>query len=510
MAFGDLIDRAIAPIAPKWAAERVAARAQFTANCVMADAVRKIDAGATDRRTEGWERRPTSADGENHRYRRVVAAAAYDLVSNNKYASNGIRQLVAGCWGDGIQPLIEHPVKLVRERAQSGWDRWAEGKVDGQGDWYGHGKIACREMFIGGDALTAWKAGEAGPDQFVVGMDAHHLDDSKSVRLTNGKIVQGVEFGGDNLRTAYWLFDDHPHDPIGGHGRLMSRRVNARDIDHLYERLRFGQTRGLSVLGPLALTLRDVGDIEDATRLREKLQACFGVIITPSEGQGSSPLAVGEKVDGGRPTGSPLGEVVRPGMVARTAPGETITVLTPTPSSSTVDHVRQQVAAVSAGIAPYHLMTGDVSKANYTALRAAMNGWYSMIGDWQQNEIIPHLARPAINRRLAALSRQYGDPRYLDCAVTYALPRRHVVDPIKDLMGEIMELRAGLKDMGRAMSERGLRPESHVATLQRMNKMLDDAELVLDIDPRQMTQAGIAQKLAEMAGDQSKLLNSEG
>ena len=47
---------------------------------------------------------------------------------------------------------------------------------------------------------------------------------------------------------------------------------------------------------------------------------------------------------------------------------------------------------------PYHLMTGDVSQANYSSLRAAMNGSYSMVDDWQQNEVLPMLCLPAVQR----------------------------------------------------------------------------------------------------------------
>jgi hypothetical protein len=49
---------------------------------------------------------------------------------------------------------------------------------------------------------------------------------------------------------------------------------------------------------------------------------------------------------------------------------------------------------------PYHLMTGDVSQANYSSLRAAMNGSYSMVDDWQQNEVLPMLCLPAVQRRM--------------------------------------------------------------------------------------------------------------
>jgi hypothetical protein len=47
-------------------------------------------------------------------------------------------------------------------------------------------------------------------------------------------------------------------------------------------------------------------------------------------------------------------------------------------------------------------MTGDVSQANYSSLRAAMLGSWALLDDWQQNVFIPHLVRPAVIRRCAA------------------------------------------------------------------------------------------------------------
>jgi capsid protein len=87
-------------------------------------------------------------------------------------------------------------------------------------------------------------------------------------------------------------------------------------------------------------------------------------------------------------------------------------------------------------------MTGDVSQANYSSLRAAMLGSWALLDDWQQNVFIPHLVRPAVNRRMRRLALETGDQRYLDVGINYALPVRRFVDPIKDLTAEIMEIRA--------------------------------------------------------------------
>ncbi|WP_010184771.1 phage portal protein [Sphingomonas sp. PAMC 26605] len=493
MAISDFIDNAIASVAPSWAAGRVAARARFEVAVSARDGIRQFDAATRDRRTHGWNRNPSSADGENANARQMLAWAGHDLVRNNKYAAAGVRQQVATIWGDGISVQITHPVKLVRNRAQAAWDRWAESKVDGFGDWYGHGKLAVREMIVGGESITTWLPDASGPSGLVAGLEGAQLDMSRNYPLNDGgKVVQGVQFDKSGLRTGYWLFPDHPNDPIRTTASSQSKFVPIDHVDHMFERLRYRQTRGVSWLGAVAMTLRDIADIEDAKRLQEKVQACLALIVQPGEGQSGSPLGQQQPGHDDRP-GKPLEETLRPGMIARLKSGETASTINPSPSQSTVEFIRQQLGAVSANMVPYHLMTGDVSQANYSGLRAAMNGSYALVDDWQQNEVIPLLCKPAVMRRMQRLMLETGDPRFLQIGMTFALPIRRMVDPVKDLMGEVLEIRAGLKLIETGLAERGINPDEHMRKIRAMNDTIDSLGLALDTDPRRLTDAGVLQ-----------------
>ena len=438
MGFGDFIDQAIEPFAPRWAADRARARMMFAGVKAANDEVRQYEAAQRGRRTAGWNRPASSANLETARDRDMLARAGQDLARNNKYAGSGIRQLVATLWGDGIQPQFQHENEQVRRTAQDEWDRWAEGKVDGKGDWYGHGKLITREMIVGGEGLTLWRPGKDGlPDGRVLGLEGAHIDARHSIGLSGGtRDNQGIRVNEDDEIEGYWLYREHPNE-IFRFSLTDSQFVKAEFVDHVFERQRFGQYRGVSWLGNVAMTLKDVEDIEDATRLREKVQACLALIVQPGEGQAGSPLGVQKKSDDNERQGQ-LEESLRPGMIARLQPGETMSTVNPQPSSTTVEFIRQQIAAVSANMVPYHLMTGDVSQANYSGLRAAMNGSYTLVDDWQQNELIPLFVRPAWKRRMAVLAMKTGDRRYLNLKATYALPVRRLVDPIKDLMGEVI------------------------------------------------------------------------
>lgn len=502
MNFGELLDRLIEPFSPHAAARRMHARSGLAL-------ARKFDAAENGRRTKGWKRPSTDADAESWRARAKLRASGNDLVRNNKYIAAGVRHLVADMIGDGIAPQFVHSDEAVAQKAQADWDKWAENKVDGHDDFYGYQKTAGHVVVVGGEMLTIWKPDAKGPDGRIEGIEGDQLDESKIEELANGgRIVQGVEFDRYNDRTAYWLFDRHP----GGISLLsnyQSAAVPAKHVDHVFERTRFGQTRGVSWLAAVALDAKDIGDIEDAVRIQQKVQACLGLVLTPGDEGETSTLSADGQQTVNNATGR-LEETITPGMIYRTRKGETVTSINPSMNGGAVEFIRQQLAAISATLAPYHRMTGDVSQANYSSLRAAMLGSWALLDDWQQNVFIPHLVRPAVIRRMRRLALETGDNRYLDVGVNYALPVRRFVDPIKDLAAEIMEIRAGLKTLFKSLAERGINGAKQLQELAQINEQLNALDLVLDTDPRRVNDAGALQAAVGLIGGADRLKGAAG
>lgn len=487
MSFAERLDNLIAPIAPAWAASRQTARNQLAVQRMAGERVRQYDAAQSGRRTAGWPRSASSANSELQRGGVMLSRAAHDLVRNDKYAAAGVGQMVGMIWGDGIVPQFSHEDKALASLAQDEWDRWAESKVDGVGDWYGHGKLSVREMIVGGESLTLWGSDGKEPLNQVMGLEGAQLDQNKTLSLSGGsRIVQGVEQEFGHRPRAYWILPDHPND-LTFFRSILSKRIAAERVDHLFERQRFGQARGASWLAAVAMTLRDIGEIEEAARMREKIQACLALIITAKEGSEHSPLSEPEDDPAGR--GNAI-ERLSPGMIHKIKSGEAIHTVDPQPSQTTVRFVQQQLAAVSANMAPYHLMTGDVSQANYSSLRAAMNGAYTRVDDWQQNEVIPLLCRPAVERRMRVAALKHGDPRFLELKTNFALPIRRMVDPVKDMVGEIMAIRAGLRSMKKALAERGENVDDHVRAITEWQEQIDAAGIALDTDVRKVMGSG--------------------
>ena len=102
-------------------------------------------------------------------------------------------------------------------------------------------------------------------------LEADHLDSGKTEELRDGGFVlQGIEFDALGRRRAYWLYPTHPGD---GRGALVSHRVPADRVLHLFERLRPGQVRGVPWFAPVMLKLRDLDGYDEAELVRKKIEA---------------------------------------------------------------------------------------------------------------------------------------------------------------------------------------------------------------------------------------------
>jgi len=484
MKLGDLIDRAIEPFAPRTARRRQAER-------MALEVQRQYDTAGYGRRTQGWKRSNGSADREIRQGLKGARNAARELVRNNKVAASALRIMTSNVVGDGISARAHHPDAGVRQKAQDAMDRWAESKVDGFQDWYGCQKMLFRGTAEGGDMLQAWEPDDAGPDGFVRILEGDYLDDGLNEdRDGRARITQGVEYDARAHRTAYWLHPEHPGDSGGGWGK--SQRFLAKHIDHVFEPLRAGQSRGISWFAPVAMDLRDIQDAWDARLMQLKVSACLALVLTPGEGSGpTNPFDEGPDAPAGGSAGKRREtETIRPGMILRARPGETATTVQPPAGGDSIAFIRQQIAAVSANLAPYHLISGDVSQANYSSLRAALLGFWANLDDWQQNMMIPFVCNPAFQRRMARLAVETGDTRFLQVRPIWAPPPRQFVDPLKDSLAEKFDIRSGFKSMPQALTERGIFWQEHVDQIAEFAKYADDKKVVFDTDARRVDGSG--------------------
>jgi lambda family phage portal protein len=474
------VERALATVFPRWGVERISHKLALGQ---ALEAVRGFDAARRDRRTEGWQATAGSANAELQSALGTVIRRSRDTVRNNEWGANAKRKLVAHIIGAGLVPRAATDLpKSTKRKAKDLWQAFGENcDPEGLTDIYGIQARAMGEVIEGGACFIRWymrnpELGLKVPLQCEV-LEHEHLDVGRTEIRDGRAIVNGVEYDGYGRRVAYWLYPDHPGNASVislKRGSLVSQRVPAAEVDHVFRVDRVGQVTGVPWLAPVMLRLRDVADYEEAELLRKKIEACLTVFVTRADG-GNSKL-----VDASQQKTSDEGhrlEQIRPGLIAHLRPGDDIKTAVPTPAEGYADHMRQQWLAAAAGLGlTYSSFSGDLSNANFSSMREGKIDFWATLDQWQWHMAIPQLAQKMWRRcMLAAFQR--GHAISGDIRGEFAVPARPWVDPMKDIQAKREELALGLTSWSDEVAARGYDPQERLEQLAQEHKELAAAGL---------------------------------
>jgi lambda family phage portal protein len=165
---------------------------------------------------------------------------------------------------------------------------------------------------------------------------------------------------------------------------------------------------------------------------------------------------------------------------------------------------RQTLLRIGAGLGmPYDMLTGDLSQTSYSSIRAGILSFRRLCEQIQYGVFIFQFCRPVWQSFIEAAvlagelsARDYQANRADYLAVQWHTPKWAWVDPEKDVKGEILAIRAGLKARSMSINEAGMDEEDVDRQIAKDNERADELELVLDSDPRR-TDARGAQKVED-------------
>jgi lambda family phage portal protein len=261
-------------------------------------------------------------------------------------------------------------------------------------------------------------------------------------------VIQGVEFAPDGSRAAYHVHRTRPEVPSFSTDLV---RIPAAEFAHLFAPLAPGQVRGISWLAPVLLRLHELDLYEDAQLVRQKVAALFAGFVV-------DPAATGGGFLGEQTTPGVLQTGMEPGTLKVLPPGTDVRFSEPAQIGDAVDFLRLQLRSVAAGLGvPEYLLTGDLSQANYSSLRAALVEFRTRLEQLQYSVIVYQLCRPlwrawVLSEVLAG--RIVGDLDEL-LAVEWITPAQPWVDPQKDAEAAKLSLAAGLTSRRRVVASLG-------------------------------------------------------
>ncbi|GER00920.1 phage portal protein [Iodidimonas gelatinilytica] len=480
------MDRLIASIDPVRGARRLAARRAVELHS------RAYDAARRDHRTMSWRTTGASADAEIAMGGDIVRDRARDLVRNNGYAKKALDTLSDHVVGSGIMVSARGTSPTHRKRIARAFQDWScEADWEGDLDFYGIQKLAIRAMLESGEVLIRLRRQEFDATTLTVPLklqvlEADFIDSTLNRTLDGGgEIDRGIEYDAMGRKVAFWLLPAHPGEIARfTRRRMVSTRVPAEEIIHLFEKHRPGQDRGISIFAPVIMAARDLDQYFEAELVRKKIEACLAGFITSPNQDFPIDADAGKNSQSG---GGRLAEKFEPGMLMRLREGEDIRIAAPAGTSGIAQFAEIYLREMACGVGiMYEQLTGDFSHVNYSSFRAGHHGFRRNVESIQDLNIKPRLLLRTMRRwREAALAA--GLISNVDFVWHFTPPPFLSVDPEKDAKADLADLRMGKKTLSQIVEGRGVDYLDH---LQQVSDDMAAADAVLpsgslfDGDPR--------------------------
>jgi lambda family phage portal protein len=462
-------------------------------------ALRGYAAAQDSRASATWAPSGGSANAEVGVAAATVARRARNAVRNDPYAARVVDLWTGNAVGAGIT------TRWPDGPHAEAWRRWADSTAcdaEGRLDLYGLQALVMRAVVESGECFVRLLPAEVSSAN-PVGLrlqvlESDHLDTARNGLVEGRPTLQGIALGDAGQPLAYWLHRIHPGASwlLPNGGGLASEAVPARDVLHVYRKRRPGQLRDVSWLAPVLTRLRDLGDYEAALLMKAKIEACLAAVVTEEGDEALSGPAAGLLKDAqGRAV-----EAFEPGMILYRRGAGSVEVVNPSGGGSHAAFARRalEAAAVGAGLT-YDQVSGDLTQANYSSLRAGKIEFRHLCEQVQYGMLIPMLVRPVAERFHAQGALLGLWAAELPADVSHVPPAHEMIDPLKDTTALIAQVRAGFVPQPEAVGAFGYDWRQVVEMIRAANALLDDAGLALDTDPRRAAKSGAAQDAAQIA-----------
>lgn len=463
----NFLDRVIAAISP--AAGLARARSRMALDLAQ----RGYDGAKIDRRFQNLFSGERTADQDVIADLPTLRARKRELRRNNGWVRNAERRIVAKTVGCGIVGTLNVEGSPARKgAAQKRWDKWADGPVEygGKRNLYALQRLWFDTIVQSGAVIRRTVITRDGV-RFAT-YEPDHLDRTKDRQRAPGlnRITHGLEFNAIGDFLGAWLIVDPEQYRYESEFVPASQLAIGQDLE------RAGQSLGVPWGSASIQRVYDVTGYEDAHLLRNKLANCFTAAI-----HGSDSIA------------RDLGDKLSPGAINILGPNEEITFAAPPDPNDLPPYVRHQLAAIAAdyGIS-YESMSGDYSQVNFSSGRMGGIAENQNVKVWRWQMFIPQLLDTAFAEWLKF------EP---DTATVEWSPERSVIqDPNTEIPNAIRSIRAGLTTLPEWLRQNGEDPAKVMQEIQDSNKELDRLELVLDCDPRKVSNGGQFQVQPQQGG----------
>lgn len=364
-----------------------------------------------------------------------IRSKARYFAANDAHASAGVNALATYLWGAGAVPA--HADAGLVAAFMEWWDNC---DADGRTNFGGLIRLAIQALIVDGECFIVFRQRPDGLKLQL--MPAEQVDESLTRELGGGAfIAAGIQVGPTGERTHYHIRPFLPTQQF--ETWAPPRQVEAVDVLHLMRPEGVGQIRGVSWLAPVMLKLADLGLLSDAILKGQQVASMAAGWLEDANGVSQLPFE-GEKA------GDAITDVSwEPGMVRRLPPGYKITFNTPQAAQQSVEFMTAIIEEIAAGLGvPAFMVSGNVSRANYSSLRAALITFKATLEAIQFNVIVPAVLAPIWRRWALTQQLREGGEGDGGEAAEWRFPAMPEADPLKAL--QAVKLALDMKTMSRA------------------------------------------------------------
>lgn len=383
--FSSIVDSVVGAFSPRAQLRRMQYR--------QAIGILSAYAGASrERPRDNWIASAGSADKDLLPELDRLRARTRDLVRNDPNARAIIETAVMNDVGAGITlrsrvnakavGMTDAQAEVFQREVEDLWDEWCKTSDCGERlDFYEVQELVDRQHLENGEVLVNLPRIATSPTRRIgLTLEVIEADRlSTPIDMTGDpKVRYGIELGERGEPVAYWVRRHHPNDVVMTRGTGLMRdaylrvpAVNAygqKNILHLYNMRRAGQTRGEPWFAPVISYFKDLGGYMEAEVIAARVAACFAVVIKKTDGYMAAISSGKDQGDGTR------SEELSPGMFEYLEPGEDVSTVNPSRPSSQFDPFVDRVlhSVCSALGLPYVVVAKDFRQVNYSSARAAL------------------------------------------------------------------------------------------------------------------------------------------
>jgi len=486
--------------------------------------------GASDKRSLlNWLTGCGDADAETLLSLPTLRDRSRDLLRNAPAATGAIEKLVAGVIGSGLrlQPSIDREyLRLSEEQAQAWQEKtqyefriWSESKdcdYMRQMNFVGLQRLAFRSKLTSGDCfvLLPYKTGGSIPYSLRVQLIEAERVVNKNDGADTVEVAGGIERTADGIPKAIFIRTPHPGTMLFSPANIAAKwkrvpfygeKTGRRNVLHLVDIARIGQSRGVPILAPVIDTLKQVTKYSEAELTAAVINAMLAVAVTRELGDSTSVNAV-EYDEGQEPWNRPDNYNLGAGTWIDLPPGDKLNVINAERPSDRFDPfftACMKQIGMALGI-PFEVLVGQFD-SSYSASRAALLEFgdtvMRMRDDFADNFNQPiyeeFLSEAIINGRIKAPG-FFVDPmvKLAYCGAYWVGDSGKQIDEVKEANAAMIRIKGCMSTLQIECSKRGvdykdiLRQRGEEKKLAESYGLKDEYNSAFDIVPMIQVQQG--------------------